>query len=165
MPVEDEEISAKSKNRHNPLRKVFRRKPSAKELLEKALAERRNTVHPQQPQQQQANVIPPPVPPIVPKPRTTRTLDQRTMKRSFLTRTKFFKDMTAAAFEVIDADGSGEVDEKELYSGLLLIHLKLGTYAGPAACRVSHCQVILTILPLTHNTCFGSICCPCCCFS
>lgn len=35
----------------------------------------------------------------------------------------------------IDADGSGSVDAKELYAGLLLIHLKLGTYAGPAACR------------------------------
>jgi hypothetical protein len=31
---------------------------------------------------------------------------------------------------------------KELYSGLLLIHLKLGSYAGPAACRpVSRQQV------------------------
>jgi hypothetical protein len=36
---------------------------------------------------------------------------------------------------VVDTDESGEVDEKELYSGMLLIHLKLGCYAGPAACR------------------------------
>jgi hypothetical protein len=43
--------------------------------------------------------------------------------------------MSNAAFAVVDADESGEVDEKELYSGLLLIHLKLGCYAGPAACR------------------------------
>lgn len=43
--------------------------------------------------------------------------------------------MCDQAFTTIDTDGSGSVDEKELYSGLLLIHLKLGLYAGPAACR------------------------------
>jgi len=56
-------------------------------------------------------------------------------KKSWLTRTKAFQNMCESAFNLIDADGSGEVDEKELYSGLLLIHLKLGCYAGPAACR------------------------------
>ena len=35
----------------------------------------------------------------------------------------------------MDTDGSNSVDEKELYAGLLLIHLKLGMYVGPAACR------------------------------
>jgi hypothetical protein len=39
------------------------------------------------------------------------------------------------AFETVDQDRSGSVDEKELYSGLLLIHLQLGMYAGPAACK------------------------------
>lgn len=43
--------------------------------------------------------------------------------------------MCDTAFDGVDLDGSGSVDEKELYSGLLLIHLKLGCYAGPAACR------------------------------
>jgi hypothetical protein len=64
------------------------------------------------------------------KPPTT------TKKTSWLARTKFFKTMVHQAFEDIDADGSGDIDEKELYSGLLLIHLKLGAYAGPAACKV-----------------------------
>lgn len=54
---------------------------------------------------------------------------------SWLTRTKRFRQLSNWAFDVIDTDGSGSVDEKELYSGLLLIHLKLGCYAGPAACR------------------------------
>jgi hypothetical protein len=43
--------------------------------------------------------------------------------------------MCDASFELVDVDGSGTVDVTELYSGLLLIHLKLGMYAGPAACR------------------------------
>ena len=54
---------------------------------------------------------------------------------SWLARTPAFRRMCDNAFHAIDTDGSGTVDEKELYSGLLLIHLKLGTYAGPAACR------------------------------
>ena len=57
------------------------------------------------------------------------------LKTSWLSRTKWFTKMSNAAFAIVDADESGEVDEKELYSGLLLIHLKLGCYAGPAACR------------------------------
>jgi len=65
------------------------------------------------------------------------------MKPSWLARRKFFVNMTDNAFDLVDADGSGEVDEKELYSGLLLIHLKLGCYAGPAACKpVDHERVL-----------------------
>lgn len=77
-------------------------------------------------------------------------------KSSWISRTNYFKQMSNWAFDVVDLDGSGFVDEKvsfalhcprqrmpshvlivlqELYSGLLLIHLKLGSYAGPAACR------------------------------
>eukprot|EP00546_Thalassionema_frauenfeldii_P006672 CAMPEP_0178913562 /NCGR_PEP_ID=MMETSP0786-20121207/10912_1 /TAXON_ID=186022 /ORGANISM="Thalassionema frauenfeldii, Strain CCMP 1798" /LENGTH=265 /DNA_ID=CAMNT_0020586319 /DNA_START=69 /DNA_END=863 /DNA_ORIENTATION=- len=54
---------------------------------------------------------------------------------SWLTRSKTFRRMSDWAFDAVDVDGSGCVDEKELYSGLLLIHLKLGVYAGPAACK------------------------------
>lgn len=56
-------------------------------------------------------------------------------KKSWLCQTKFFKDMITSSFDMVDQDGSGSIDEKELYSGLLLIHLKMGTYAGPAACK------------------------------
>ena len=59
-----------------------------------------------------------------------------TKQAGWLCKTCFFHNLYQSAFEVVDADGSGDVDEKELYSGLLLIHLKLGTYAGPAACKV-----------------------------
>ena len=62
------------------------------------------------------------------------------MPKSWLARTSFFKNMVDNAFAAIDADGSGDIDEKELYSGLLLIHLQLGAYAGPAACKVRRGQ-------------------------
>lgn len=61
---------------------------------------------------------------------------KRASSKSYLSKSKWFQKMSAAAFDVVDQDGSGCVDEKELYSGLLLIHLKLGSYAGPAACKV-----------------------------
>ena len=60
---------------------------------------------------------------------------KKTKKGNIWTRSKNFKKLTDWAFKTIDADGSGQVDKKELYTGLLMIHLKLATYAGPAACR------------------------------
>ena len=41
-------------------------------------------------------------------------------------------------FDLVDTNGDNTVDETELYAGLLLMHLKLGSFLGPAACRVSH---------------------------
>jgi hypothetical protein len=32
---------------------------------------------------------------------------------------------------------NGQVDKNELYMGLLMVHLKLAKFAGPAACYVS----------------------------
>jgi hypothetical protein len=57
------------------------------------------------------------------------------LPRTWLYRSKRFRKWCEWAFNVIDTDNSNKVTETELYSGLLLIHLKLGTYAGPAACR------------------------------
>lgn len=56
-------------------------------------------------------------------------------KKAFFTKSKVFKNMVDKAFVVIDADGSGEIDKKELYAGLILIHLRLAAYVGAAACR------------------------------
>ena len=48
----------------------------------------------------------------------------------------FPKILIQHAFETIDTDQSGTVDNKELYAGpLLFLHLKLATYLGSAACR------------------------------
>lgn len=54
---------------------------------------------------------------------------------SFFTRSKRFQKMVNDVFVSIDTDNSGEVDKKELYAGLILIHLRLAAYVGPAACR------------------------------
>ena len=54
---------------------------------------------------------------------------------SYICRTRYFSSVCDTVFDTIDTDQSKAVDRNELYQGLLLIHLKLGTYAGPAACR------------------------------
>mmetsp|Transcript_99395 Transcript_99395/g.148842 ORF Transcript_99395/g.148842 Transcript_99395/m.148842 type:complete len:189 (-) Transcript_99395:149-715(-) len=53
---------------------------------------------------------------------------------NFLTKSSFFKTIVTKTFEVCDANGTGEIKKEELYAGLLLVHLKLAKFAGPAAC-------------------------------
>eukprot|EP00934_Nitzschia_sp_Nitz4_P003386 Nitzschia sp. Nitz4//scaffold100_size80364//40970//41762//NITZ4_005346-RA/size80364-processed-gene-0.55-mRNA-1//-1//CDS//3329532100//3376//frame0 len=53
---------------------------------------------------------------------------------NFLTRSRPFKALVAKAYSVVDGDNTGEVSKSELYAGLLLVHLNLAKYAGPAAC-------------------------------
>lgn len=51
------------------------------------------------------------------------------------TGSSFFRKLCDDTFDSIDVDKSGKINESELYQGLLLIHLKLGLYFGPAACK------------------------------
>lgn len=58
------------------------------------------------------------------------------------------------AFDAVDVDQSGLVDKKELYSGLILIHLKLASYLGPAACRPAsrtHVYEIFDLIDFDHS--------------
>jgi hypothetical protein len=55
---------------------------------------------------------------------------------NILTRSKGFKLLVKKTFAVCDNDKTGEVGKAELYAGLLLVHLKLAKFAGPAACYV-----------------------------
>lgn len=54
---------------------------------------------------------------------------------AWLGKSAYFRKICDSAFERIDVDNSGTVDKKELYSGILLVHLNLGMYLGPAACK------------------------------
>jgi len=52
----------------------------------------------------------------------------------FLTHTRAFQTGVSKAFAICDHSGDGKVDENELYTGLILVHLELAKHAGPAAC-------------------------------
>lgn len=53
---------------------------------------------------------------------------------NFLATSERFDKLVDWAFQTIDADNSESVDKQELYTGLLLIHIQIGAYAGAAAC-------------------------------
>ena len=59
---------------------------------------------------------------------------QKMKHSSFWTRTKAFRKLTTWAFGVCDRNQSGEINKTELYAGLVLVHLNLAKYVGPAAC-------------------------------
>jgi hypothetical protein len=104
--------------------------PRGQQNIDKNNGNNNNKNQPETPQ-------PTPRPTPRPSPRSTQ------LKKPWLCRTKFFKNMIDSSFLLVNQDGSNDVDEKELYSGLLLIHLKLGTYAGQSACKVSTVPIYL----------------------
>mmetsp|Transcript_24772 Transcript_24772/g.32978 ORF Transcript_24772/g.32978 Transcript_24772/m.32978 type:complete len:80 (+) Transcript_24772:737-976(+) len=53
-----------------------------------------------------------------------------------ITHSNLFCRICDDTFDTIDTDISGFIDERELYNGLLLIHLQLASFAGPIACKV-----------------------------
>lgn len=53
---------------------------------------------------------------------------------TIITRSWFFRRMMKRSFQKMDYNGNGKVSQKELYTGLLLIHLQLANYVGPSAC-------------------------------
>ena len=62
---------------------------------------------------------------------------QNQKKGNFLTRSTRFCKLVDYVYNVCDADKTGQIGKSELYAGLLLVHLNLAKYAGPAACFVS----------------------------
>jgi len=53
---------------------------------------------------------------------------------NMLTRTKMFRKLTKKAFEQCDKNKTGKIGKTELYTGIILVHLQLAKYVGPAAC-------------------------------
>jgi len=76
---------------------------------------------------------------------------------SMLTRSKAFKKMVIKTFHDIDVDNSGTIDREELYTGLLLIHLKLATYVGPAATKVLSREQVYSIFDALDMDSTGSL--------
>lgn len=65
--------------------------------------------------------------------RQSRVTENRNI-RSWLLRTKWFERLSHWAFGVCDGNSTGRINKDELYAGVLLVHVNLAKYAGPAAC-------------------------------
>jgi len=61
---------------------------------------------------------------------------------NFVTRSKAFGRLTKWAFTVCDIQGTGKIGRTELYAGILLVHVQLAKYVGPAACYPPSREVI-----------------------
>lgn len=75
-------------------------------------------------------------------------IDVRQCKKkeaNFIVRSERFQKLVQYVFDSADVDGSGKICEEELYCGLIMIHLKLAAYVGPAACRVATREYVYEI--------------------
>ena len=61
---------------------------------------------------------------------------------NWITRSKWFKNLSKWAFSVCDKDKTGHITKAELYTGVILVHLKIAKYAGAAACFVSGINIV-----------------------
>jgi len=78
-------------------------------------------------------------------------------KPSLWTKTRAFKRLTRWAFKVCDQNGSGHINKTELYAGMLLVHLNLAKYAGPAACYPPTREVVNRLFDATDDDKSGGI--------
>mmetsp|Transcript_2382 Transcript_2382/g.2228 ORF Transcript_2382/g.2228 Transcript_2382/m.2228 type:complete len:222 (-) Transcript_2382:195-860(-) len=64
---------------------------------------------------------------------TRQSLLESVKNRSYWTNTSYFKKLVKWAFNICDDQKKGSVTKAELYVGVLMVHLKLAKYFGPAA--------------------------------
>mmetsp|Transcript_9096 Transcript_9096/g.18384 ORF Transcript_9096/g.18384 Transcript_9096/m.18384 type:complete len:239 (-) Transcript_9096:52-768(-) len=75
--------------------------------------------------------------------KSRKSVDEVAFERSnFLTRRKAVRNKMMKIFNSLDTDGSGTLSPDELYSGVLMIHLELAKYVGPAACKPPSRRVV-----------------------
>lgn len=60
--------------------------------------------------------------------------DLKQVTSNWITRSYHFKKLCKYVFEICDKGKTGAINSTELYAGVLLVHLTLAKYAGPAAC-------------------------------
>ncbi|KAI2489853.1 hypothetical protein MHU86_24729 [Fragilaria crotonensis] len=76
---------------------------------------------------------------------------------NFITRSSYFKRLCAYVFSICDANNTGSINATELYAGVLLVHLNLAKYAGPAACFPATRQVVDKLFEASDDDKSGGI--------
>jgi len=70
---------------------------------------------------------------------------------SYWTRTKWFKRLCKWAFKTCDTNLTGKLTKGELYTGLLLVYIKIARYAGPAACYPPSREIVDILFDASHS--------------
>lgn len=52
---------------------------------------------------------------------------------NFVTKSRAFQNLCKKVFKACDRDNTGSINEDELYTGVLMVHLTLAKYAGKSA--------------------------------
>ena len=76
---------------------------------------------------------------------------------NFITRSLSFKRLCAYVFSICDAHKTGSINATELYAGVLLVHLNLAKYAGPAACFPASRSVVDKLFAASDDDKSGGI--------
>jgi len=90
-------------------------------------------------------------------PLSIRPPRRDSLKHPYLTKTKYFNDLVQWSFDNMDPKKTGYVDKKDLYSGLLLIHLNLGKFAGIAACKPANSEYVYSVFDDLDVDCLGTL--------
>eukprot|EP00555_Chaetoceros_dichaeta_P006196 CAMPEP_0198252544 /NCGR_PEP_ID=MMETSP1447-20131203/3038_1 /TAXON_ID=420782 /ORGANISM="Chaetoceros dichaeta, Strain CCMP1751" /LENGTH=287 /DNA_ID=CAMNT_0043937841 /DNA_START=100 /DNA_END=963 /DNA_ORIENTATION=+ len=90
-------------------------------------------------------------------PLSIRPPRRDSLKHPYLTKTKYFNDLVKRSFDNMDPKKTGFVDKKDLYSGLLLIHLNLAKFAGIAACKPANCEYVYSVFDDLDGDCLGAL--------
>jgi hypothetical protein len=78
---------------------------------------------------------------------------------NLLTQSKTFRKLVDWAYGVCDDKKTGHIGQSELYAGLLLVHVKLAKFVGPAACfvrRLAVGKILQLFAPLSRFPLFLS---------
>lgn len=76
---------------------------------------------------------------------TTENETNDSNNESFLTRSRAFKSLVKWAFNICDTDKSGTIDKAELYTGVLLVHLKIASKSNGIS-DITYCFPVASTL-------------------
>mmetsp|Transcript_1332 Transcript_1332/g.2014 ORF Transcript_1332/g.2014 Transcript_1332/m.2014 type:complete len:215 (-) Transcript_1332:905-1549(-) len=76
---------------------------------------------------------------------------------NFVTKSNAFKNLCKKVFKGCDRDNTGSINEDELYTAVLMVHLTLAKYAGPAACYPASRETVHNLFVASDDDNSGGI--------
>lgn len=83
--------------------------------------------------------------------------DLKQVTSNWITRSYHFKKLCRYVFDICDKNKTGAINSTELYAGVLLVHLTLAKYAGPAACYPASRETVEELFKASDDDDSGGI--------